>query len=744
MRLTIFLEGNQIDLFKDEVIELNSSVAEIDDITKISTDYTKTFTIPASENNNQLFKHYYQADIDNTFDSRTKKKAEIKFDGLTFRTGKLRLEKVNVRNHKPHSYTINFWGDLVAFKDAVKNDELSSLDLSAYNHDFSAGNVWLGLMNTLNDVTPKSVIYTLHSSDKQYIYNPATNENTPETVNIAYNGQPRGVIWNTLKPSIRLIHLIEAIETKYNFVFSRDFFSRPDFMELYMWCNRDTSRKDTFTRVIDFGAALNPFVFSAFFDDFNDRLTQTITFTLNPLLGFETTSYKIVIKDNGVAILSQDVTGVFNWEATYIRGTHYLTFEISSGGAFGYNANYNRLQSRRTNVGTLNSNIPATATNQFITSEFNISRNLPKLKISDFLKGIFQMFKLVAIPLPDGTIYINNVDDFYKEGTLYDFTKYIDFSNYDVERGVINNQLNFKYQDPTTFLNMKFLKDTGISYGDELLSLADDEGVPLDGTSLDVTLPFEQIMYERLPNTNIHYGLVLTDQLQPANPKPIIFYNNNTNLAGTVISLIANPSLIYGINTTLNNPSTTLGLSNPTTSINWGVEFSTWDYVAVNNTLFSKYWNEYILSIFNIKKRSFKFKAVLPTYILLKLKLNDIIFIKERYYRINDFIVNLNSRETTLNLTNVFDANFGFFTPSQNEVRANETAQEQRIYVANSEVMNIVKIAIDSGVSWLAVAKDGMFLVFNFDENISGTERQMFVKVDNGAGQEFQIYVNQL
>ena len=101
-------------------------------------------------------------------------------------------------------------------------------------------------------------------------------------------------------------------------------------------------------------------------------------------------------------------------------------------------------------------------------------------------------------------------------------------------------------------------------------------------------------------------------------------------------------------------------------------------------------------------------------------------------------------RETMLNLTNVFDANFGFFTPSQKEVRVNATSQEQRIYVANSDVMNITKVTIDSGISWLTVAKEGMFLVFNFLVNTSGTSRQMFVNVNNGSGQEFQIYVNQL
>lgn len=130
MTTKIYIEGRLIDLFKDETMELNSSIANTDDITKINSDYTKTFTVPASDNNNTIFKHFYNADIDNTFDARTKKDAYIEMDGFPFRTGKIRLEKVSVKKGKASSYTINFWGNLVNFKQLIKEDELNSLDLS--------------------------------------------------------------------------------------------------------------------------------------------------------------------------------------------------------------------------------------------------------------------------------------------------------------------------------------------------------------------------------------------------------------------------------------------------------------------------------------------------------------------------------------------------------------------------------------------------------------------------------------
>ena len=60
--------------------------------------------------NNKLFKHYYDANIDNTFDARIKVDGRIEIDGVRFRVGKFLLQKVNVKQGKPTSYTINFFG----------------------------------------------------------------------------------------------------------------------------------------------------------------------------------------------------------------------------------------------------------------------------------------------------------------------------------------------------------------------------------------------------------------------------------------------------------------------------------------------------------------------------------------------------------------------------------------------------------------------------------------------------------
>lgn len=758
----IYIEGNLLDLYDDEVMELNSSIADSDDITKINSDYTKTFTVPASNNNNTIFRNFYDADIDNTFDARTKKNASIELDGFPFKVGKIRLEKVSVKKGKASSYTINFWGDLVNFKELFKNDELNVLDLSAYDHAYTSANVKQGLTTGLFN---GDIVYNLLSKKKRYIYDEtvSNNTNTSNMVNIAYNGLARGVEWNQLQPSIRLLSIIEAIESKYNFIFSRDFFSRADFTNLYMWVNKDKKNDSvsTSSKQINFVSGNTTYVnlttdvgtFDAFYTNSNNKRSFAHSVIIFPELNSLETPYKLKVFLNNSLLIDFELEGNsttdFYISTLLATGTYTLRLEVESISAFGYLCNWRNVKSQTIN-GVHSAGVYDTIAGlEYINGVLNIANQLPKIKIIDFLKGLFSMFKLIAIPLPNGDVYINNLDDYYREGKVYDVTKYIDFESYDVERGKINNQIDFKYQEPTTILNQQFKLNTGIAYGDELLSLADANGVPLDGDKLELTLPFEQVLFERLTDiqtntiSNIQYGLILDDKLEPANPKPLIFYNNLVQLGNNKISFVNEVLVSELINTTINTPSHTLGFTNPTFSTLWGVEFSTWDYVAINGTLFFNYWKNYITSVFNVKKRNFKYKAFLPVYLLTKLQLNDVLFIKERYYRINSFNVNLLNGDANLNLVNTFETNFGLFKPSQDSVLLNYTSQTYTVSVSNGSVMNMFKDDLGYGTSWATLTQTGSNIVIDVTENTLIENRKLFIRVDNGSGKSFEIYLNQ-
>ena len=58
-KLQVYIEGTRIDLFKDESVSMTQSIQNVKDLSKIFTEFTQSFTIPASKSNNKIFKHYY-------------------------------------------------------------------------------------------------------------------------------------------------------------------------------------------------------------------------------------------------------------------------------------------------------------------------------------------------------------------------------------------------------------------------------------------------------------------------------------------------------------------------------------------------------------------------------------------------------------------------------------------------------------------------------------------------------------
>ena len=61
--LQLYIESDRLDLFSDEVVSLTQTIQNVKQIDKIFTAFSKTFSVPASSNNNKIFKHYYNFNI---------------------------------------------------------------------------------------------------------------------------------------------------------------------------------------------------------------------------------------------------------------------------------------------------------------------------------------------------------------------------------------------------------------------------------------------------------------------------------------------------------------------------------------------------------------------------------------------------------------------------------------------------------------------------------------------------------
>ena len=741
--VNLFINGELLDQYADESVDIVSSVLDVSDITKNTGDYSKSFTVPASKNNNRLFKHWYNASIDNGFDARSKVEGSIDIDGVPFKLGKWRLNKCNIVKGRLESYTINFFGNLPNISDTIGEDMLSDLAFPALDHDWTSDNVIDGLEG---DLLNGDIVYTL-MANKRYFYNSHSGAHDVDatTINIssgASTSHATGVVWSDLRPSVKLSKIIDAIETRYNsfiydnpIVFSRDFFSTTEFEKQYLWLKADdrvaigggeeivdfTTGSETY---INLTTNVGTFV--------TDRATNTrfaIGNKITPASGYEDVPYTFIVRnaDTGEDVYAWDRTQWGNGDGIISIGTRLFspsgtttfnfTWHVKSNSKIEFTSEVAIVKQ----VGVVSSpSDVTTGAAQTLVNRVVIGDEMPELKIVDFLKGIFNMFKLVAIPKDDGSIYVNTLDSYYAQGQRYDATKYIDFAKFDVDRGELLKRIAFEFEEPSTILNMEFKKRAadGQGYGASLVNVYESLTPKklIDGDTLEVKLPFEQIYFERLveqddaivgTNTNIQTGVILDDNLNEVVPKAVLHYTSKQDISATPIRFVNDLAADVVLNTSLVIPIHHFGPVAPVYANLFEAEFSNFTGESLVNNLYSIHYKDYVTAIFELKRRTFMYTANLPIQIVTRLELNDVIAIGEIDYRINKYSYNLLNGLTKLELINGFDTTLQNRVYIPSIINIERWATDMAFNVEFIESYTVTKIADGSGTSWITTGVEG-------------------------------------
>jgi hypothetical protein len=664
MITAIYIGTERLELFEDESIVIKSSVAKIEDITKIFTDTSNDFTVPASDKNNAIFEHWYESNLINGFDARKKVPAVIELSGINFKVGKIRLNKVNFKHNQPESYSLDFFGNLVDLKDKLQDDKLTDLDLSALDFVYNSTNAKTKLQ-TVGDVS-----FSLLSKRRLLYDSVNTIETNDKQTNIYYNNNSNtsGLKTSDLTASVKQLKIIEAIESKYNFNFSRDFFGSYDFTNQFLALSGTNTTVPSQIPIANVNSSpVDPTVNgnTMLADGYGttlDRETKSIQLSIGTQLNSLDVEYNIYIESDGKTVCKKEnLKGINTIEVANNNvqgGLKNVKFFVESSQSIEYFSYMVRFRSNTPKIYRYDSGFVTTNT------LFKVSKRLPDLKVIDYLKGIFKMSKLVAVPQKDGSIYINTLVNYYRNGEIYDLSDYIDYKNHTVSAGKILNEIKYNFEDGQTILNQQFKKRYNVGYGDLELSIYDENGKLIDGTKLDFKLPFEQIVYEKVidisdtENTSqIQYGLLQNENLDFVTIKPHIHYIENK----TTPLVVVDPLIIKYIpddQTAIyidswNIPVHVLDTINQTYSTTFGTEFNEFDNVIINNTIYSNYHKKYIELIFNVQKREYNFKAInVPTEIVLKLNLNDVIEIRGKFYRIDSFETNTNDNNVTFKLIN--------------------------------------------------------------------------------------------
>ena len=133
-KVEIYINSLRLDTFQDEAIKMTLSTQNVKDISKVFGDFTQSFTVPATPNNNGIFKHYYNVDILTGFTAAQRADSFIEINNNLFRSGTFELEGIQMRNNEPYAYKGSFYSKNTSLKDLFGEDTLNDLDLSAQDH----------------------------------------------------------------------------------------------------------------------------------------------------------------------------------------------------------------------------------------------------------------------------------------------------------------------------------------------------------------------------------------------------------------------------------------------------------------------------------------------------------------------------------------------------------------------------------------------------------------------------------
>ena len=622
------IDYQRLDLFEDEQINLTQTIQDIRDIEKIFTDFSKSFSLPASSKNNLLFRHYYRSDIvedrvaDSIFNANTKLRAILELNYKRFKSGYIVLNGVKLKNNQPDSYNITFFGETVTLKDKLKDRRLSSLDFSQFDHAYDVSNVRQGVqtfVTALSGGTTSTahVIYPIISHTQRFIYNSSaggvltSQERSSTTRNLYASGSQStvdsgqaterlgstmGFVFTDLKPALRVIDIIRAIEqdNDIQLQFSDDFFQETGlFADLYMWLHRNkgeigvTESNETdvskiiinkiqsftgdttnffsdgqFDFVPVFDGGIFRFVVGTGLNSLIQSETMQIIWTITPTVSSKKFTAKLRKADTGEIVAEQPYTqtGSVTLNRLFEQGFNgsfeqqniqFLIETTETSLNLTYSLQFVRVSESEDSSEDFSATITAGIVEpDSLVETIFVQDNIPDIGILEFLTGIFKMFNLTAFIEDDpsnddfGKVVVKTLDSFYSGGTSRDITEFVDTSQGESNFSVPFNDVQFKFADPKTFGAFFFEKLNNRQLGSVKASSTSGSGRDPRlnrGQDYRVQLPFEKMFFEKLTDgndnsdTTIGFGYFVDDNQAPVINKPLMFFRANTT--GTAIQM---------------------------------------------------------------------------------------------------------------------------------------------------------------------------------------------------------------
>jgi hypothetical protein len=705
-KVDIYVNGFRLDIFDDEEISINLSVQNVQDISKVFTDFTQGFTIPASPRNNEILQHYYNANITasiitpevvgnpvwdsinitwnsfnttwnsgstatssvNTFDGRLRQEARIEINSLPFRTGVIEVESVQLKGTEPYAYTLTFYGDIVTLTDLFGEDYLYDVDFSSYNHQYTDTQVF----NRLTTDDDSGLFYPLCSPVKNWFYSSASADHDDNNIAFHNVNEEHGIHYYELKPALKVTNILAAIGAQYGITFTGAFLSATPFVDLSLWLHRYegylfAGGNDIAYQLINMNRNTGS---GSQFDLTTDTWTvvESKQYDLDITMLNVSAPYELAIFRNGIfdfsvlvaAHAASSVTTTMAALSFAAGDTVQLFIRPQSVTSMTYQCtDYSGIDSD-TAASEFSVDQTLSATYSFLVVVQDL---MPEIKVKEFLAGILKMYNMVIVPTTSTTFLLQPLEDWYAAGSDKNYQEYLDITQYVVNRPPLYREIEFKYQATQQILGFQYQQTNNIGFGDL------NNTFTFDGEDFPIEVPFECPLFERL--TDIHTGALtnvlvyksITSEvgedgtLNPYLGAPILFYGyfDNYNITANPVAFVNTDNntsrrvnVAWYANTS--NRYAGVGISN---SICFGADIDPFYLQSVNKSLYNNEWNNYITDLYDKSRRVYNVDAVLPIGTIVTLNLQNAIIWNNTKYIINNVNLNMTTGKASFELLNV-------------------------------------------------------------------------------------------
>ena len=669
MKLSLIINGVEVDMFQDETIVINKTIQDVKDISKQFSDYTQSFTIPASPNNNNIFSHYYDLDLDSTFNQHLKADATLSFDGVDLLNGTIEFEGANVENNKPYSYNIVFYGSVASLSTEMAEDELSDIDWTTYDHTL----IYSNIKNSWNlNLKSGDIVYPLFDTGRDWIWSNGL-QTEPENINVSTYATTNtevysGIIIDELKPSIRLPQMIRAIFSHYGYTVESDFLDDADTQQMYVHLQKDGGKAllpdsgfegnikydgnvllptsgDVYMGVnlttLDYDSSGS---FNISTQEFTAQYTGLHYFVLdgqaNNFAGQITANYKV--EKNGINAQTQAKVSLSgtnkNWSWTHSiylkQGDKLKWFTRMNFGVF------------------TNNNIDTTLTLKNIEynrygESVNLGQYMPSVKTEEFISKFLKMFNLVIEPLEGKVFKLEPIEDWYNGGSTYDFNEFIDVTSKDISKVAPYKRIKFKHSEDKSKSATLFKNIASREFGNKTYSVDVDFGVDELLIESPFVIPVPETL-NALTNSGSFEGDstgLVTHKYLDESGKPLgdtltlSYYvgTGNCNSYYLQSGLAAgqptfNQETIFP-NFSIFNSNTPI--TSDTNTLSYVAEQPISTSINPTNTLYERFWSNYIYKLYDNETRVLSVESILPIGIFLNLRLRDSLSYDGQLFTIN-------------------------------------------------------------------------------------------------------------